>query len=84
MPQYLITRRFNVHISGSLTKFQQHGPQSASWTPLSGKAGEVLMMSMRTLNPKPKSVNPKPQSVEALMMSMRTARQTFNGKKRKP
>lgn len=40
--QYLITRRFNVHISGSLTKFQQHGPQSASWTPLSGKAGEVF------------------------------------------
>ena len=40
--QYLITRRFNVHISGSLQNFQSQGPQSASWTPMAGKAGEVF------------------------------------------
>ena len=40
--QYLITRRFNVHVTGSMTDFQNQGPQSASWTPMNGKAGEVF------------------------------------------
>lgn len=40
--QYLITRRFNVHISGSLDRWNREGSLAASWTPANGKAGEVF------------------------------------------
>lgn len=40
--QYLITRRFNVRISGSLDRWNREGSLAATWTPANGKAGEVF------------------------------------------
>lgn len=40
--QYLITRRFNVHITGSLAQFNSTGPDAATWQPVNGKAGEIF------------------------------------------
>ena len=40
--QYLITRRFNVHISGAISDWNQHGSRAATWTPMNGKHGEIF------------------------------------------
>ena len=40
--QYLITRRFNVHITGSLASFNGTCPDAATWQPVQGKAGEIF------------------------------------------
>ena len=40
--QYIITRRFNVRISGSLDEWNKQGSLAATWTPINGKAGEVF------------------------------------------
>ena len=40
--QYLITRRFNVHISGAISDWNTHGSRAATWTPMNGKHGEIF------------------------------------------
>ncbi len=40
--QYLITRRFNVHISGAISDWNTHGSRAATWTPVNGKHGEIF------------------------------------------
>jgi hypothetical protein len=40
--QYLITRRFNVHISGAIKDWNVHGAKAATWAPVNGKHGEVF------------------------------------------
>ena len=43
--QYLVTRRFNVNIRGSLAQFGGSGQEAASWAPINGKVGDVFGIS---------------------------------------
>jgi len=43
--QYLVTRRFNVNIRGSLAQFAGAGQEAATWAPINGKVGEVFGIS---------------------------------------
>ena len=43
--QYLVTRRFNVNIRGSLAQFGGSGQEAASWAPINGKVGDVFSIS---------------------------------------
>lgn len=37
-----VTRRVRVNITGSIDKFNRTGIEAATWTPVSGKQGEVF------------------------------------------
>ena len=43
--QYLVTRRFNVNIRGSMHQFAGSGQEAATWSPINGKVGEVFGVS---------------------------------------
>ena len=43
--QYLVTRRFNVNIRGSLAQFAGAGQEAATWAPINGKVGDVFGIS---------------------------------------
>jgi hypothetical protein len=43
--QYLVTRRFNVNIRGSLAQFAGNGQEAATWAPINGKVGDVFGIS---------------------------------------
>ena len=43
--QYLITRRFTATIRGSLDQFSKAGSEAATWSPQSGKLGDVFGIS---------------------------------------
>jgi hypothetical protein len=43
--QYIITRRFNATIRGSLDQFAKAGSEAATWSPQTGKLGDVFGVS---------------------------------------
>ena len=43
--QYLVTRRFNVNIRGSLMQFGGSGQEAASWAPINSKVSDVFCIS---------------------------------------
>lgn len=40
--QYVITRRFNVRISGTIDRWNREGSLAATWSCANGKAGEIF------------------------------------------